>query len=86
MLLLQRKRALCSKLPEEEKDVGNPNDCAFMAETSGNTVRGNKCSAAVVSQMMAAGMDEVWLTNSGASRHITFRRDWLTFLSPGERQ
>lgn len=29
---------------------------------------------------------DIWLTDSGASRHITFRRDWLTDFQPSNKE
>lgn len=30
-----------------------------------------------VREIMAAEIREIWLADSGASRHLTFRKDWL---------
>lgn len=59
-------------------------DCAFVVEgASQETTRSVGKSGLdgvpidVVRTMLAADKRDSWLTDSGASRHITFRREWL---------
>lgn len=35
-------------------------------------------------ELLAAKQCEVWLTDSGASRHMTYRRDWITNYRPNK--
>lgn len=63
----------------------NSSDCAFVVE---NTSAGNRTDTGksdvfnipseVVRVTLAADKSDSWLTDSGASRHITYRRDWLS--------
>ncbi|KAG7203936.1 hypothetical protein KM043_017094 [Ampulex compressa] len=49
------------------------------SRTSGRRVtdRESKSFSVIGKQILEADIKDVWLTNSEASRHITFRRDWL---------
>ena len=36
----------------------------------------------IIDKMLAAGNAEAWLTDSGASRHISYRREWFDDFTP----
>ena len=69
---------------EKSQDCEKSRDCAFVVETDKRSVeRGSKSAENThvlwtQSHVMTADQSEVWLIDSGASRHLTYRRDWLT--------
>lgn len=69
------------KNPRRKKDGGESSrDCAFVVETSEKRAlkRQVESTCNQIRQLMSAKQSEVWLIDSGASRHLTFRREWLT--------
>ena len=66
----------CPQKKKKKKDAGQ--NCAFMAMSS------SRCNELRDSAEAFAKMDakDVWLLDSGASRHITFRREWFESFSP----
>lgn len=61
----------------QRDDSGN---CAFVATASshGGETRNSAPSNEQVAYIMNLENSEVWITDSGASRHITYRRDWFS--------
>lgn len=62
-------------------------DCTFVVEvdakpsrSSVKRVSSNRAESTCkqIRELMAAGQSEVWLIDSGASRHLTYRREWFT--------
>ena len=57
-------------------------DCAFVVEKARSAKResseSGQPSDRQLRELIAGGKDEVWITDSGASRHMTYQRDWLT--------
>ena len=74
----------CRNKRKPRVDNEKPRDCAFVGEigkssvASGSGSAGNARVLWTQSHVMAADQSEVWLIDSGASRHLTYRRDWLT--------
>lgn len=74
----------CRNKRKPHDDGGKSRDCAFVVETSKSSVMSNSKSAEnarvlwTQNCIMVADQSEVWLIDSGASRHLTYRRDWLT--------
>lgn len=77
-----------SKCPRRKNNSENKSssssNCAFVlsTETSNNTKptvkEGNKSPSVEQTQrLLQADKNDVWITDSGASAHITFRREWL---------
>lgn len=72
---------------QSEKD-GNcaSSDCAFVGEVA-RSDRDAACGSVSSSgdsanELLASDQREVWLTDSGASQHVTNRRDWLSNYEP----
>ena len=65
-------------------DCEKSHHCAFVVETgkssvaSGSKSVGNARVIWTKSHVMEVDQKEIWLIDSGASRHLTHRRDWLT--------
>lgn len=57
----------------EDGDDQGARDCAFVAEKSKMAL-----SASVVKSVSNVKKEDLWLTDSGASRHITHRREWFS--------
>lgn len=75
----------CKNDRKKRDDDSSSRDCAFVVEeASAGHVAGFVSSeeshngSDAVKGMMAARVSDVWLTDSGASRHLTFRKEWLT--------
>ncbi|XP_011882961.1 PREDICTED: uncharacterized protein LOC105570405 [Vollenhovia emeryi] len=74
----------CRNKRKLREDGEKSRDCAFVVETDKSSVASGLKSAEnsrvlwTQSHVMAAIQGEVWLIDSGVSRHLTFRRDWLT--------
>lgn len=73
---------------DTEKEKGSSQDCAFISTCSGraNDQRTDdqriKPSKEQVTTLLNKDISEVWLTDSGASRHITYHRDWFSNFRP----
>lgn len=83
-----RKRKQSS---QSEKVSNDPKDCAFLVTNSDSEdvkqIEDYKkyfASNSQVSQLLEQHFESVWITDSGASKHITFRRDWLTNFQPAK--
>ncbi|KMQ88490.1 copia protein [Lasius niger] len=70
------------KKTRDDSESRETRDCAFVVEASGKT--SNKCSKEEESavdkagrQILSADLSDVWITDSGASKHITYRREWF---------
>lgn len=62
-------------------------ECAVREGSVGN--REDSRRATTVDQeerLLNLDTEEVWLTDSGASRHITFRKDWLSEFCPSDNE
>ncbi|XP_071579311.1 uncharacterized protein [Temnothorax nylanderi] len=76
-------RNACRKKSDDKKSRES-RDCAFVVETSvkpsAKRAISNRAEpmSKQVREIMAAKQSEVWLIDSGASRHLTYRRKWLT--------
>ena len=67
-----------SKPKRDNSESRESRDCAFMADTAERGKRGKSVSRiASVKDMLAADLREIWLTDSGTSRHITNKREWF---------
>lgn len=70
----------CKNSRRNESDEGGSQDCAFVANSEEmrhvNRVE-NICCPTEVTKIMNSNQSNVWLTDSGASRHLTYRREWL---------
>ncbi|CAD7083810.1 unnamed protein product [Hermetia illucens] len=82
----KRKRHLACDCRKKKRDTDNPNEnpreCAFVASTREHKQQQVKSetvpNSEVVERLMAVDTSDVWITDSGASRHITYRRDWYS--------
>ena len=77
----------CRKKKRDKDNAGeNHRECAFVASTSEQKQRQVKSETVprseVVERLMAVDTSDVWITDSGASRHITNRRDWYSEFEP----
>lgn len=78
----------CRNQRRRKSDPEKSRDCAFVAENGAKTKLNQKSSGdesararaslSQVEEIKSAGQSQVWLTDSGASRHLTYRREWLT--------
>jgi len=59
---------------EKRSRTSSSENCAFMLTGSSNSMP----SMEDVQQLLRVGMEDVWLTDSGASCHVTFHREWLS--------
>lgn len=61
----------------------------------GQTSSGNRCASSSqgrdriltreqIGRLLNADMKDVWLADSGASRHITYRREWFSEIHTSE--
>ncbi|XP_071637504.1 uncharacterized protein [Temnothorax longispinosus] len=60
----------------QEKGVYYASQCP-KKKSQGENNNNNKCQ---VQELLSADIKDVWITDSGASEHITFRREWLEDL------
>lgn len=75
------------KKNKKERDNSETRDYAFVATSN---EKGGKSEVRVkngsfniqVERVLAADKSEVWLTDSGASRHISYRREWFDEFTP----
>ncbi|KMQ87247.1 retrovirus-related pol polyprotein from transposon tnt 1-94 [Lasius niger] len=73
---------------ETEEEIGSGKNHAFVATCTDNShIQVQKAASAYpTDEQMAALVNkeirDVWITDSGASRHITHRKDWLTDYQP----
>lgn len=64
----------------ERRDSSESRDCVFVAE---NLKEGNKeLPTDVMNEVLNDEQREVWITDSGASRHITHRKEWFSVYRP----
>ena len=59
----------------KDSDSGDSRDCTFVVD--------RKCdefgySSEVIDKLLYENVSEIWITDSGASRHMTYRRDWFS--------
>lgn len=79
----QCKNKSRKKKREGDRDDDDARDCAFVAESMSEKTSSvgkngiDNVPTEVVRAVLAADKRDSWLTDSGASRHITFRREWL---------
>lgn len=82
----------CKSKSAKRKDGGNASegkahDCAFVVETgtcSATDVQ-VESTGSQIRELMNADQSEVWLIDSGALRHLRYRREWLTNYRPKPR-
>jgi hypothetical protein len=73
---------------QQRKQGGQRNEdnqtSAFVVTTSDNKQSMYKDSdtRGQIEQFMCESVKDVWITDSGASKHITFRKDWFAELKP----
>lgn len=73
-----------------DRDGSESAECAFViskdeVETEKGPPKQNAdFSNEQVRQLLEVGNDDVWLTDSGASRHVSFRREWFDEFKPRE--
>lgn len=72
-----------NKKKESERDASESRDCAFIVECAKDKKTIGKSEKVdipidVANSVLSANKRDCWLTDSGASRHITYRRDWLS--------
>ena len=69
---------------KEDRDASASRDCAFIVErecykSSGSAGKGCfEIPTDIVDLVLKADKRDIWLTDSGASRHITYRREWFS--------
>lgn len=67
---------------KDEKGEGKSRDCAFVATSDLRSSKQNKKEGFPPSNedkwLLTVDTSEVWITDSGASRQITYRRDWYS--------
>ena len=78
----------CKKITDGKKDDSSssePHDCVFVTEKGSGSRSVNvgkegsaRLPVGVANSVLRASKREVWLTDSGASRHITNRREWFS--------
>ena len=86
----KRKGHLARDFRKKKRDKDNAGEnsrkCAFFASTSEQKQRQVKSETVprseVVERLMAVDTSDVWITDSGASRHITYRREWYSEFKP----
>lgn len=95
MLQVQRKGTLRARMPNEaekskKRDECESRDVAFVA-SSENGREGQKTQKQVVDpsteqtrKILEVDKKNAWLTDSGASRHISHRREWFAKFKPSE--
>lgn len=72
----------CKNKKKEQKDheENDPQNCPFVAD--GEVNENSKPPEAIVKQMLGIDQREIWITDSGASRQITNRREWFHDYRP----
>lgn len=73
---------LNKKRGKSESCNNQTENCAFVAESKQGEQHvsdmRSKPSNKQIEELLETDQSEVWLTDSGASRHMTYRREWLT--------
>ncbi|XP_071575811.1 uncharacterized protein [Temnothorax nylanderi] len=86
----QEKRHYARECPtrKQKKDGGGESEtsgCAFIAASSVSEQPGRYSSgpsAELKNRWLKLNKRDVWYTDSGASRHVTFRREWFSEFRP----
>lgn len=75
----------CKKDKKDKRDnseTRESRDCAFVAEKQRNKQafksESHGLEVKVVNEVLNTGKQDVWIMDSGASRHITHRREWFS--------
>ncbi|XP_029665843.1 uncharacterized protein LOC115237128 [Formica exsecta] len=84
----EQRRTFCpcyKKKRDKEKDTDNDRENnAFVATVP--SMKNNKWevppSSEAIQELKSMNSEDTWITDSGASRHMTYRREWLTDLTP----
>ena len=70
---------------KDDSSSSEPHDCVFVTEKGSGSRSVNvgkegsaRLPVGVANSVLRASKREVWLTDSGASRHITNRREWFS--------
>lgn len=73
------------KAESGESESCESRDCAFIAEkrtevrrSKGSDESGASLPAEIIKSVLNADQKEIWITDSGASRHMTSRREWFS--------
>lgn len=69
------------------KGAESSRQCAFVITTGEQRIRRNSNTHEVPSdedakRLLAVDTKDVWFTDSAASRHVTYRRDWFSEFHP----
>lgn len=80
-----KKGHMAFECPTKKSNNPKPDDdssqgCAFVASMADDSCSGNVALSAQWIQQLNAG--DVWLADSGASRHSSYRRDWFVNFTP----
>lgn len=71
----------CPQKKNKKKWVDSSKNCAFvLTNASDKSSKFNSMSSIGMILKMSTG--DVWLTDSGSSRHISYRRDWFSEFTP----
>lgn len=71
---------LCGQVGHWKRDcVENKSDGG--GKNNNNNKNGKAVSYAAIDETLAADYDDVWISDSGASRHSTYRREWFKCFS-----
>ncbi|XP_025997093.1 uncharacterized protein LOC113005569 [Solenopsis invicta] len=71
----------CRKKKHDNKtsaEGANASDCAFIVSTNQKGAKNGECLDKLGRQLLSSDIRDIWIADSGASRHITFRLDWFT--------
>lgn len=73
------------KSHKDKRDGSGSRNCAFVVINDGDACcTDNGMSAEQVHQFLAVGKEDAWLTDSGASQHISYRREWFDDFRPSQ--
>jgi len=70
---MPKKRRERDNMEKGKRRDDTPNTSAFAIEVDAN-------------ELMDAATKDIWLLDSGVSKHMTFRQDWLSELQPCENE
>lgn len=73
---------IATKKGKKNGDDDQLHDCAFVVKKTHASEESLLPSKSNKIKLLAVKKSEFWLTDGGASRHMTYRRDWLTEFRP----